>query len=298
MRTTQTLIDQVRILSNIPNNQEKFTNQQILDIANNELVGYILPKLMNVREEFYVTEHSYDVIGSNRYRIPSRAVANKLRDVQLQSDSEIYNCARISREDVNIVEGRGAVESPYGFYLQGPFFIFFPALLGVTKILAPFFLRPNSLVELSAAAQINAIDRETNSISVASLPSTILTGGTVDLVKRNGQYDSMAYDIVVESISGMTVTLSEELPEDLQVGDYLCLAETAPVVQIPEEWYPLFTDRIICRIMQSQGDTEAFKIAQLKMEELELTAQDLVTPRVEGESEVLMSPHWNNRIGF
>ena len=108
----------------------------------------------------------------------------------------------------------------------------------------------------------------------------------------------MAYDIVVESISGMTVTLSEELPEDLQVGDYLCLAETAPVVQIPEEWYPLFTDRIICRIMQSQGDTEAFKIAQLKMEELELTAQDLVTPRVEGESEVLMSPHWNNRIGF
>ena len=68
----------------------------------------------------------------------------------------------------------------------------------------------------------------------------------------------------------------------------------APVAQIPEEWYPLFTDRIVARVMQSQNDLEAFNIAQVKMEELNRAAEDLITPRIEGESEIITNDNWRS----
>ena len=297
MRTTATLIDQVRILSNIPDSQQKFTNQQILDVANNELIGYVLPLLMNCREEFYVFEHEVPVNASNKYRIPSRAVASKLRDVKLRragNDQEIYDLARVAEEDV-LTERSSQGASPEGFYLQGAFIRIYPQLDSGSgdTILAPFFLRPNKLVELSTVGVITAIDTTTNTVTVAGVPTTITAGSKVDLVKQNGQYDTMQFDLVVSSINASNIVLPSTLPEDLEVGDYITPAETAPVAQIPEEWYPLFTDRIICRIQQSQNDVEAFKIAQEKMLELDEKAKDLATPRIEGESEILFNRNWN-----
>ena len=294
MRTTQSLIDQVRILTNIPDNQQKFTNQQILDLANNELQGFIISKLMNTREEFYVVQHELSLNSRNKYRIPSRAIASKLRDVKFKRGEEVFDLPRIPPEEVlTDIESTGF---PCGFYLEGAFIRLYPSMSTQTgdMIQAPFFLRPNRLVELSQIGIINAIDTDNNSVTVTTLPAAITTGSKVDLIKQDGQYDTLEFDIVVSSLSGTTVVLPEELPEDLEVGDYLCPKETAPVAQIPEEWYPLFTDRIVARVMQSQNDLEAFNIAQVKMEELNRAAEDLITPRIEGESEIITNDNWRS----
>ena len=54
VRTTEDLLDKIKRRSFIPVSQSTFTDAEILKIATEEMVGIIVPTILNAREEYYV----------------------------------------------------------------------------------------------------------------------------------------------------------------------------------------------------------------------------------------------------
>ena len=101
--TTEKLIASVRRRAMIPDDTSTFTDDDIIDIMNEELVEQVLSDVMVTNEEHLVYSQDEDTVADNtRYKIPYRAVGNKLRDIAyLDSSDQQYEMSRISLEELS-----------------------------------------------------------------------------------------------------------------------------------------------------------------------------------------------------
>ena len=85
--TGNKLVESVRNRAMIPDDTSVYTDQDILDIANEEMDVQLLDKLLSLHEEHLTTHIDVPNNGKGVYDIPVRAIGNKLRDVSL-----LYGC--------------------------------------------------------------------------------------------------------------------------------------------------------------------------------------------------------------
>lgn len=100
--TTTGLVEQVKIRASVPTAQTLFTTSRIIGLLNDELLTFIVPFIMEVREEFFVVYKDTSIDTDTReYEVPSRAIGNKLREVTLVSNGqEIGRLIRYAPERV------------------------------------------------------------------------------------------------------------------------------------------------------------------------------------------------------
>ena len=61
-------------------------NFDLLEFASEELLLGVVPGIMSVHEDYFLYEQNAQIVaGKSEYEIPSRAIGNKLRDVQYSS---------------------------------------------------------------------------------------------------------------------------------------------------------------------------------------------------------------------
>lgn len=122
-------------------------------------------------------------------------------------------------------------------------------------------------------------------MTVSSLPSSITTSTLVDFVQTEGPNDILALDQTITSIAGTSLTFSS-LPDDLAVGDYICLAGESPVTLIPNDLNPVLVQAALCTCLSSKKD----KASSFELEKLERMKQsmiELLNPRVESNDSKL-----------
>jgi hypothetical protein len=83
------------------------------------------------------------------------------------------------------------------------------------------------------------------------LPTTITTSTPVDFVQNDGPYDILEIDQTITNISGTTLTFAA-LPDDLAVGDWICLAGQSPVLIAPRELQPLLVQATLHKSLMSK----------------------------------------------
>jgi hypothetical protein len=146
-----------------------------------------------------------------------------------------------------------------------------------------YIIRTSELIQTSAAGQITAINGAV--ITVSSLPSTIVTGVTVDACGDQPPFNILGTEEVTD-VSGTDVTL-ENAVTGLAVGDWLALEGQTPIPQIPVEFRLILAQRIVCKIYELQGYLDKLAAAQKKLKEYEDDLTDLITPRVSTKSKVI-----------
>lgn len=285
---TSDLITAIKRRASVPTSQTTFQNSDFLALADEEIRSKMAPLILRNLEEHWVRTYDHNITANQAsYLIPTRAVAASLRDVQVvnsNNDQDRRGLDRLSPDDLYGHLGTRSVQKS-GFYLQGNSVYLYPTPTSTqNKLRLSYYCRPNTLVETSACALVSSINTATKQITVSSLPSTFTTSTALDFVKANPHFECSAIDQTPTDITGLVLTFANDLPSDLAVGDYLCLAGQSCVVQIPVELQPLLVQYVTVRVLSAQSDTEALKAALAELQKLEENANILIAPRVDGKA--------------
>lgn len=275
-QTTSDLLASIKSRTLMPTSQNTFTDLQLLALADDELASELLPIILSTREDYYTTYKDFAAAAS--LSIPARAVGMTLEDVvTVDSSGNETSVPQIDRTQ----QSRNAY---FGFHLRGNKVVFSSTPTSTVRLYYP--LSPSKLIKPSAAAQITDITG--TDVTVASLPSTITTATSIDFVKRDPGYESLSLDQSISSIASTTLTFAL-LPDDLAVGDFVCLAGDSPVVQCPPELMPALAQGVAVKVLEALGDREGMAVAQGKLNRMQSAALSLLQPRVSGESKKVIN---------
>lgn len=272
---TSEIITAIKIKGSFPTSDDLFSNDDFLVILNHQMKTEIIPIMMLLSEEFFVLQKDYTITQGASYRIPKRSIGSKLRDVQIIDGSgNVTHPYRLDEVDRDT--------NPSGYYVVKNS-IELSSDYTTNTLRLKYFARPNTLVLPTSAGQITSIDTVNKQVVVSSLPSAIATSSSIDFVQSNNPYDLLQYDEVVANVSGTTVTMTNSLPDGLEVGDWLCVAGQSPVPMIPEEMHPVLVQSALVACLASKKDSYFEKEAMI-LERVKQDAIRMLDPRIENDS--------------
>ena len=287
LKTSQ-LIKSVKQRAMLPTNSKTFSDEDLIEILNEEMDTGIVPEVLKQHEEYYTTYVDVPFDSTkNRYKIPYRAIGNKLRDVMYVSEStNVVELSRISLEDLSEYQSLYNYGDSEVFYLEKDEIVFPAQNSGVGTIRMYFHMRPNSLVLENQSATIKSIDRNTGVITVDGIPSTFSTTSEYDFIDHQSPNNILAYDLsssfdIEVSTIEMTFTASD-IPEYLKVGDVICKKQETTIPQIPVEMHNMLAQRAAVHCLEALNDTEGLSNALRKLERMEKDLDVVLNNRVEG----------------
>lgn len=287
---TSDLSTSIQRRSAVPSAQITFSSTDFYALMDEEIESKLIPLILRNLEEFYAYDFKYSITaGQGSYSIPTRAIAGKLRDVQIISSTDADSIYPLARLDVSDLYASTSSNSKVlikknGFYLKGNNVVMYPTPTVTQNYLnLEHYIRPNLCVDPSVCGLISSINAGTNQITVVALPSNITTATPVDFVRVNSGFECTAIDQIITAVSTNTITLSATLPTSLAVGDYVCQAKQSCVVQVPQELLPLLSQYVVVRVLAAQGDGQALQAAISELTKLEENAMLLISPRVDGK---------------
>lgn len=288
MLTTDLLTDIERRAA-IPLAQTTFQSTDIYQMIDRETESKMTPLILRCMSEYMVADYPYNITANQAYyAIPSRAIAGKLRDVQIIQSNNPDSIFPLERLDVTDLYASTSTTfrvliQKQGFYIEGNYIRMYPTPQQTNNIInLSYYIRPNTCVDPSVCAQIISINPTMNQVTVLSAPSNILTSTPIDFVNALPGFECKAIDQTITNISGTIYTFSS-LPDNLAEGDYICQATQTCVVQIPQELLGLLSQYVTVRVLSAQGDAQAYQQALGELQKLEENAMMLIAPRVDGK---------------
>lgn len=266
------------------NNQNLFTDADMVRVASEELQTILIPFLESVKGEYWVKYQDVPFIsGTTLYTLPQRATGTKLRDVCLvdgQGNEVLLN--RINLEDMK----SSWAYAPYqfGFYPQdNQIKLILGNLVGSGNYAAVrmrYFRRPNTLCPTDQAGQVLNINTITKEVTLTYAPTTWTTATLFDAINSMPPFQSRGDDMVITNIAGFVLTFST-LPAGLSVGDWVSEANFSPIPQIPVEAHRLLEILTAARLLQYSGDP-SFQVFQAEAEQAKRDLITVISPRVDG----------------
>lgn len=270
----------------------------LLPTVDREIQLNLVPLLLRCREEFLILKQSVAISSSTiRVRIPGRAIAGKVRDIRQTINGADRPLTRYQPEEkarlFPTVLGAGSLS---GYYLEGEWIvlvgtpttstldIYYPARPGRLTVTANDF---RLIVSIGPAPTYTAT--WANSWS----PSTT----TNDIVRGASGLSTLFQDVAGLGISAATSTnLGNSVPAvgpDTVVGDYLTAADLCPVIPLPVELHSLLMSRAVSAVLRQLGKYDEAKAESDTADRLEHMAVELLSPRVESQSKVVVGNfHW------
>lgn len=290
--TGNKLVESIRNRAMIPSDTSVYTDENLLDIANEELDVQLLDKLLSLHEEHLTVSVEIERNSKGIYEIPYRAVGNKIRDIALISGGSIYEMTQISVGELSdfTVDSEAYTNGFDKFYVEHNKLKLIHPSRSYEKIRIYYHIRPNFLTKTEKAASISSIViNEANdeiTYNFTSTPSSFNSSILYDFVGAKTPNKIKAYDIspkdVNTSLNFVTFTKSDIADvDDIVVGDYICVAEQSPVPNIPTEMHPVLAQLAAVHVLEAMGDTEGLANAEKRLNKMTASVMQLVDDRVE-----------------
>jgi len=159
-------------------------------------------------------------------------------------------------------------------------------------------------VETSNTSGFSILD--TIGIAFDNLPTTDLNpntgittplfedGALVDFLQTKPGHKIRAFDIKIPK-GGLTTNAIEfndgDVPLDMEVGDYICLAHECIIPQIPSDLHEVLAERTSARIQKAQGDAAGLQTTQMTIQQMEGNQAKLIDNRAEGTPQKVLGRH-------
>jgi hypothetical protein len=189
---TGDLIRSIKRRAFIPSSQETFTDEDLLEMATEEVNLGLVPLIERMHEEHLVYYIEVELeLNKKRYPIPARAHGNKLRDVALVDENDnVFEMHRYSINELSDFSNTTAYINARGFYLENNDVILtnFQTNIG-QKLRLYFYMRPNVLVLESMGASILSISDEVEDDQISpvsgSMTSLVPSGSKTIITSSN-----------------------------------------------------------------------------------------------------------------
>lgn len=124
---------------------------------------------------------------------------------------------------------------------------------------------------------------------------TLFTNGSqVDLLQTKPGHRTIALDVTIPAngISGTLVSfVAEDIPDNMIVGDYMCLANECIIPQIPPDLHNELAERTCTRILSALGDQAGMAASMAKVQDMEKRQVSLLDNRVESSPQKIVARH-------
>lgn len=293
--TTDALVDSVKRRITVPTAQQFFYPANIVNFANDELMSTLVPSIISVREEYFVTKKDYPIVsGTSSFEIPTRAVGGMMRDVVLVDNSG--NEVAMPRLQPETTKSDSMLSNTrlYGFILRDDKVILYPnsdAFTNQPTLRVYYMRRPNNLVIKSLGAQITNVNTGTNEVTLSNVPSAWTTLTTFDVIQGNPIFSSVADDQAITTIAGNILTFVS-LPTGIASGQWISEARHTPIPQIPYEGHHVLAQFTAARMLEAMGDKGNAKVILDIANNLLEGFLKIITPRTEATMKKI-----NNRAG-
>lgn len=308
--TTEELITAVKRKAMIPTSDLTFSNSDYLAFLNEEIKLGLVPKIMEVHEEFFVRSTTSALVASqSNYAIPYRAIGAKLRDVLYQdSAGNQRELTRISPDERTYYANANSQNSYDTFYVQADDIILVPSV-GTTvsgSLVLTYYLRPNDLVLGTRVGIISAIatGASTTVYTIANIdgdfPTNFTSSLTYDFLQTKSGHKIRGMDLTPTAMSavGFTITFdNDDIPSGVVVGDYIALSGECYIPNLPSDLHIILAERVAARCLEALGDQNGLAAANAKVVEAENHAQILIDNRVEGAPQKIVNTRGLLRSG-
>ena len=274
----------------IPDYQNRFSQEDLFALINEEQQSTIVPMLLAMRQEYTVVREEITIPADvGELQIPPRAVGRNLRELHLKSSQSntggFFNLPRISLEDSHLFQGK--VGSSAGFYLRGDFIIMLPTANKIQTVVCFYNQKPSDIVSINLCGNITSI--VTNTVTLDLLPENITVGSVCDITQAKPGYNLNVKDITVTNVNGTTLTFGAQTVINAVVGDSLSLATTTCVLQLPDEAQQVLIQAAALRVIQAYGDNAQVDLVKQQLESKKKACQMIFAPRVQGELQKIVN---------
>jgi hypothetical protein len=282
--TSSDLIEAVKRKISMPITQVTFSNDEILNFANEELFLAQVPSIIQYHEEYLVYRHNVPLNPSKqRYDIPSRAIGMKLRDLFFKDEQgNLYEMSNIGVPNQDYFQQNGFGSNiPKFFYIENNSIVFpsdltssYPGSLEMI-----YYLRPNSLVENERAAicknfiktiTINHTEIETGDIlkiqnSIITIPEFWSSGSesginsNTDAAQLSQLINNLQLDGVNSSVNSNIITVSfEERNMTIESSNPIAIGVSSKLgiecTTVPDH----FRDRMFVDFLETSGGHKTY----------------------------------------
>lgn len=297
------LIKSVRNRALIPTDTSVFTDEDILEILNEEVTQGLLATIMSLNEEHMVDHIEISITSSEDLskgiKIPERAVGNKLRDVAYKRGGNVYELSRITLEELS--DYRNDFDRyNYNldlFYVEGDRIKFVSNTIQADTVVIYFYMMPNDITKEDECGKVFSIfdnGDETTTITLESIPDDYSNLPVMDFVSNKVPNKIIGYDKKPISVNRTQKTITfnnSDLPDTLEVADYVCEQFTSPFLNMPTEMHALLAQRASIYILEALNDTEGLRNAMTRLQGMETSIQTVLEDRVEGAPQKINPRH-------
>lgn len=275
--TNTNLIAQVKNRAFLPNTANTWSNANILLIADDELKE-IAAKVMSAKGDYYTVRKTLSIVsGTSRYRISRRAIGNTISDLYLDDGTNRTSLPYLSRE---LLEDRD------GFYFENGSIVISPTPTASATAKVVFCVRPAQLIDDSTSTEFDTITNINRTTKTVTLGAAVAAGLNVssllcDFVQSGSGYAALDVDNEIDQIDTATLSFMDDLPESLEVGDYVCYGDKSPVPQCPDIWLPILAQRTAITMLRAQGFSVDADRMDIKLESMERAALGVIEPRTD-----------------
>ena len=256
--TTADLLASINLRAFAPVDATTFTNTDLLNLADEEIQTILVPHLMSMREEYFVTYKDISIVsGTNTYDIPIRAIGLGVRSVALVNTSGgIKPLPLLNITDIASTSSVGV----QGFYVMNNSIILYPTPNNSTDVLRVHYQRaPSKLVETSAAYLISAISgltpaTYTQFTSASTPPTNFIAGDYFDIIRQDGGQETIQMDFQPNTINTSLNVIAfpaGTITATTRIGDYVARTNESPLIQFPKEYRPILAQAVTVRVLQS-----------------------------------------------
>jgi hypothetical protein len=304
---TTALLSDIKERGSLPDNDLRFTDVLLLAAATKEMREAVAPMLAAGRAEHLVYPYSQAVVsGTASYRMPPRAIGGSLRDVAfITAASQPIRLRQLSADEVEEVGRLDNTGTPYAYWLQS----YRVVLVGTPNVAGtlsmPYYARPNALATVGAStagtiiniggdeATIQYTVEFSSSGNADDFVDAVIEGTSlVDVVRATPGFETLAVDVDPSGggLDEPTTVQVDVAAADLDsgdmptLGDYLCVAGSAPVPQLPVELHGLLAARTARRALKAVGD-DRWQALNDDVAELEDRAKAWIATRVSGDTQ-------------
>ena len=266
----------------------------------------LVPHIMNIREEYFVVTVGIPLVGNqDRYRIPERAIGQKLRRAEwvdsLTSPTLRDNLTCVNPEDASLYEAANRITRPHAYFIEGNYIVMLPNMSDTPdgNIEASIMFRPGELVQSSDYRKIVSVDAVNKQITVDSAaPTAWTTSDKVDVHSGESGAEVKTWSNQISAIDGtrLIITLTDEIAgttigrEAVAAGDYVALEEKAAAPMfLPFEAQLVLVQGAVCRVLEAHGDTEDLKTHRAEYDRLLGRLNNMLNSRVEGQAKKVIN---------
>lgn len=300
------LIVSVKRRASIPEAQETFEDTDFLDFANEEQAIGLVPSILQYHEEYFVRNDDIPLVtGTVIYKIPYRAIGNKLRDLTFVdasgNESPMIKISKEDQFDFTLFDF-----NPKRYRIEAGNIILLTSITSplTGSLRASYYLRPNNLVLLERAARVASIDTVTGVVTFDdNLPDHFDDNILYDMNRTKSDHKIISFDVEPVVVGANSITFdADDIPSDLEVGDYICQSGETVIPNILTDLHVILAHRVATRCLESLGDSQGLSNANTKLQEMEMKTGNLIDNRVESQpvkvinrNSFLRSSRWRNR---